>query len=469
MKNLFNYKHIHFTGIKGVAMTSVALCINDMDIKITGSDVEEIFVTDEVLKKAGIIWQKGFGEKNLVPKPDLLITTAAHGGLNNPEVVAAKTLGIEVITYADALSLLAKSKKLLSVCGVGGKGSTASMIASILNYSKLDPSYAIGMGNIMPLGSSGKYSQKGKFFICEADEYAISPGVINDPKFSLLNPYITVVTNIEHDHPDIYPTFKDTLKVYKKFLSKTPKNGVVIANFDNKNTQELMNKIKVPRISYGFNKLADWVASEVKYGDGFTEYKLKGENEQYIITVNLPGDFNVLNSVAAFIVAKQIGVKPQKIISELRRYKGARRRYEFMGKKNGVIYYDDYAHHPGEIISAIAAAKKWYPKRRLVTIFQPHTYSRTKALLSEFGQAFNQTDIVGIMDIYASARESKDDSISSEILCGEIMKNNKKSYYLKNQDFTLDWLNKNTKRGDVVLTLGAGDIFHLYNSITFER
>jgi UDP-N-acetylmuramate--alanine ligase len=466
--DLSNKKHIHFTGIKGVAMTAVALCIKDMGIKISGSDVEEIFVTDRVLKDAGIVWQKGFGEKNLIPRPDLLITTAAHGGLNNPEVVAAVRMGIEVITYAEALASLAATKKLLSVCGVGGKGSTASMVASILYFSKLDPSFAIGMGNIMPLGTSGKYNNDGEYFVCEADEYAISPGVKNDPKFSLLNPFITVVTNIEHDHPDIYPTFEDTLKVYKKFLQRTQKDGILIANIDNKNTQKILSDINVPKIGYGFNKDADWKVTDVHFGESITRYKLSGKSEQYDITIKLPGEFNILNSVAAFLVAKQVGIKPPKIIMELKRYRGAKRRYEYMGTKRGIKFYDDYAHHPGEIVSAIDAAKKWYPGRRVVTIFQPHTYSRTKALFDDFEKAFDTADVVGIMDIYASARESADDSISSKKLVAEIGRHKKGIYYLKGHNTALEWLEKNLIKGDIVLTLGAGNIFHLYNNLKLK-
>lgn len=466
--DLTKIKHIHFTGIKGVAMTAVALCLKSAGVYITGSDTPEIFVTDEVLKDADINWRVGFGPQNLEPKPDLLITTAAHGGLNNPEVVEAKARGINVITYAEALALLASDKKLISVCGVGGKGSTSSMIATILELSGRSPSYAIGMGSIFPIGQSGKYIRNSEYFICEADEYAISPGVNNNPKFSLLNPFITVVTNIEHDHPDIYPTFADTLKVYDEFFARIPGNGVLIANSDNKNTKEAVKKYTGKLVTFGFKGNPDWKISKLVFSEGQTNFVLSGENQTFKLSLHVPGEFNVLNAVGAFIATKQVGLDPDIIIKNIAMYQGARRRFERMGKVNGVIYFDDYAHHPSEIVEAIKAAKAWYPKNRIVALFQPHTYSRTKSLFSEFSTAFKVANVVGLMNIYASARESIDDSISSSMLVESIKKNQKEAFYLDNFENTIKWLKDNTLPGDVVITMGAGDIFHLYNDLPLE-
>ena len=220
---LSKVKSIHFTGMKGVAMCALALCANDLGISITGSDTDELFVTDELLKERGIKWEVGFKEKEWKQRPDLLIATGSHGGLDNPEVISARKVKIPVITQGEAISFFSSSKKLISTCGVGGKTTTASMIAHILSQASFNPSYAIGVGKIFPLGFPGKFSKKGDYFVCEADEYALSPGQNNKPKFSVLNPYITVVTNIEHDHPDIYPTIKETKKAFKSFnISKKP-------------------------------------------------------------------------------------------------------------------------------------------------------------------------------------------------------------------------------------------------------
>ncbi len=467
--DITKFNHIHFTGIKGVGMTALAQCAKDLGIKVTGSDVEEYFVTDETLRKAGIKWQIGFGKKNLAQKPDLVITTGAHGGLQNPEVLEAKNLGLEVITYAEALALFANTKKLISVCGVGGKGTTSSIIATLLEVAELKPSFAIGLGDILPLGISGKFVKSGKYFICEADEYAISPGINNNPKFSLLNPFITVVTNIEHDHPDIYKSLKNTLSVYKKFFQRLPKKGLLVANTDSDNVSTALEGIKIPVKTYGLNKKADWNIKNVDFSEGVTKFKLNNKGNSYEITLQIPGKYNVLNATAAFVVANHIGISIEKIIKGLRIYKGAKRRFEKIGIKNGVIFYDDYAHHSSEIKATLKAAREWFPKKRIIVIFQPHTYSRTKALFKDFSEAFADGDIVGFMDIYASARESKDETISSKLLAKETQKHNRDVYYIGNHEKTLDWIKKITKRGDVVLTLGAGNIFHIYQELFPNR
>jgi len=470
MFDLNKIRHIHFTGIKGVGMTAIAQCAKDMGIKVTGSDLEEIFVTDETLEKKEIKWQIGFAEKNLHPKPDLLVTTGAHGGLNNPEVLEAKKKGIKVITYAEALGLFANTKKLISVCGVGGKGSTASLIAWIFEYARKNPSFAIGMGNILPLGASGAYKKKGKYFICEADEYAISPGVNNNPKFSLLNPYITITTNIEHDHPDIYPTFADTEKVYKDYFSRIPDDGILIVNFDNRNNRKTLKDYKKRRLTYGFDNEADWFIKKYSFSEGQTEFLLENLKEGiFRITTHLPGKFNILNSVAGFLAAKMSSISIENIIKALENFEGARRRFEIMGNMNGAIFYDDYAHHPTEIVEVLKATREWYPNRRIVAIFQPHTYSRTKALLGGFSKSFKEADVVGIMDIYASARELKDDSVSSALLVDKIKKYQDKVNYLEGHINTLEWISREVKKGDVVLTIGAGDIFHLYNGLKLKK
>jgi len=275
-------KHVHFTGIKGVGMAALALYFRDLGIKVTGSDVEEVFVTDETLAKNGVLWTSGFSANNIEPKPDLLVTTGAHGGLKNPEVLVAIEKGIKVLTYAEALALVSGDKKLISVCGVGGKGSTSSMIAVALDVNNLHPSFVIGMGNIYPLETSGRYDKNGKYFICEADEYAISPGINNDPKFSLLKPFITVVTNIEHDHPDIYPKFADTLNTFRKYFLKIPKQGLLVANIDNLNTKRTIKGLKIPIQTYGFSKDADWQIKNLKYSEGRTAFSVCGWKESRI-------------------------------------------------------------------------------------------------------------------------------------------------------------------------------------------
>jgi UDP-N-acetylmuramate--alanine ligase len=461
---LNNLKHIHFTGIKGVAMTSLALCAQDLGIQVSGSDTKEIFVTDEVLAKRGIKWIEGFSAENITQGIDLVITTGAHGGLTNPEVLAAKAKGIPVMTHAEALAFFAKGKETIAVCGVGGKTTVSSMIANLFSFAGEKPSFAIGVGDIFPLNTPGKFDREGKMFICEADEFAASPGIDNRPRFSFLSPKVLVCTNIEHDHPDIYPTLEDTIKAFRELFEKIPSHGLLVASTDNRNVSDVINGIDVPIVSYGFKGDPDWKIGFDKIVDGQQEFDLVGKNgEKYHLSIKVPGLYNILNATAAFIVGKFYSIPDEKLIAGIADFAGVKRRFEKVGEtKSGALVYDDYAHHPEEIKAVLSAAKEWFPGKRIVAVFQPHTYSRTKALFNEFAQSFGDADIVALMDIYSSAREEKDPEVSSALLAQETQKYHSNVYYTKGHEETLEWLKGNIKKDDVVLTLGAGDIFYLH-------
>ena len=457
---------VHFTGIKGVGMTSLALCFDDLGIKVSGSDTEEIFVTDEPLAKRKIKWKVGFSGKNIGRKCDLLITTGAHGGLTNLEVLAAKKRGIPTMTHAEGLAKIAEGKDVITVCGVGGKSTTSSIIAHLLEVAGLKPSFAIGVGNIFPLGTPGMFNSKGRHFICEADEFAISPGVNDNPRFSLLSPKILVATNIEHDHPDIYPTLSDTLRTFKDFFSKVPEGGWLVVNIDNKNIRDMILDVDVPKKTYGFSSDADWQISEVSYSQGSTKFSLRHKEDMVKnIRINIPGQYNVQNATAAFVVATLLGVSPKRAKEGLNSFVDVKRRFEFVGEVGGTLIYDDYAHHPLEIKAVLKAAREWFPHRRIVAVFQPHTYSRTKALFNEFAMSFKGADVSAFMDIYSSAREKKDPNVSSERLAQETKKYVKNSYYIGGHKEASNWLKKNLRRGDLLLTLGAGDIFYLHEEL----
>lgn len=469
--NFKHYNHIHLTGIKGVAMTSLALCLQDMGIKLTGSDTDELFVTDEILSRRKIGWINGFSKNNIADKVDLVITTGAHGGLNNPECLYAKSKGIPVVTHAQALGMLAENKETVAVCGVGGKTTTSSMIANMLSNTGQRPSFAIGVGEIFPLGVAGKYDETGKCFVCEADEFAVSPGVDNRPRFTFLNPRVLVVTNIEHDHPDIYPDLGAVKKAYVKFFNNLKSDSLLVANIDNVNVQDLLEGYSKPLKTYGFGEKADFRILNNQIIDHKQHFILKEKNgTEYAIALSVFGDFNILNAAAAFIVGQYYQIETAKLIAGLENFKGSKRRFEKIGvTQNGALVYDDYAHHPKEIMAIIKMAKELYPDRRLITVFQPHTYSRTKALFNDFAQSFNESDKAIFMDIYSSAREAKNPEVSSEILAEKVKKYQKEAYYTKNHRETLAWLNQNTQEGDVVLTLGAGDIFYLHKNLVFKN
>lgn len=446
-------------------MTSLALCALDLGIHVTGSDIEEVFVTDEILKKRGVAWSTRFSQNNLNPRPDLVITTGAHGGFKNPEVIAAKMQGIPVMSHAEALAEFARGKETIAVSGVGGKTTTSSMIATVLDGAGRNPSFAIGVGNIPSLGTPGKYSEDGREFVCEADEFAISPGIDNRPRFSLLSPKVLIVTNIEHDHPDIYPTLADVKRVFKEFFKKVPGDGLLIASADNENIREVIKGVGVPIQTYGTSRDADWQAKDVSFREAQTTFSLKNNSSLRKINLQVPGLFNILNATAAFVCCKFLGIEEKKILKGLRDFIGSKRRFEKIGEANGILIFDDYAHHPTEIVSIIKATREWFPKRRILVVFQPHTYSRTKVLFSEFSHAFSEADLVAIMDIYASARETETLGVNSELLAKETGKYHQNVHYTKGHKEAMELILKNAQKGDVILTLGAGNIFYLHKDL----
>lgn len=462
---LKNIRHIHFVGIKGVGMTSLALCALDLGINVTGSDIEEVFVTDEILKKRGIQWSIRFSQNNLEPRPGLVITTGAHGGFKNPEVIAAKIAGIPVMSHAEALAEFTRGKDTIAVCGVGGKTTTTSMIATILDMAGKNPSFAIGVGNIPSLGTPGRYSKEGKEFVCEADEFVVSPGIDNRPRFSLLSPKILVVTNIEHDHPDVYPTLEDTKRTFRKFLEKVPKDGILIACIDNQNVREVIKNLEVPVVTYGISSDAEWQVKDISFTEGETNFFLAHEKKSIPIKLHVPGLFNILNSTAAAIAGKFLGIDEHALARGLQDYMGSQRRFERIGEVNGVTVFDDYAHHPTELVSILRASHEWFPKRRLIAVFQPHTYSRTKALFTEFAKSFKEADVVALMDIYASLRETDTLGVNSELLAKETQKYHKNTHYTRGHKETVEFLLKNAKPGDIILTLGAGNIFYIHKDL----
>ena len=458
-------RRVHLTGIKGVGMTALACCLQDLGIKVTGSDVEELFVTDKILKQRQISWQVGFNEKNLTPRPDLLITTGAHGGLTNPEVLAAISLKIPVLARAEALGEIMEGKDGLSVCGVGGKTSTSSMIATVLSEAKRKPSYAIGVGEIFPLGVPGKYDT-GTEFIAEADEFVTSPGVDNRPQFTFQKPKVVVVTNIEYDHPDVYKDLAQTKDTFLEFFQKIPQDGLLIACRDNSNIKDVLKRYSGNIQTYGFSAKADWRIDRIYFGSGLTTFNLIHQGLVVDnIVIKVPGKFNILNATAAFAVGTFLGVTPQVIKRGLALFAGTKRRFEYIGEENGIKLYDDYAHHPQEIKATLAAARVWFPKNRLIIIFQPHTYSRTKALFKEFSSAFSQADLVIMTDIYASAREKSDLGINSKLLVEETSKHHHQVYYQPDRIKTVDYLKKEVRPGDIIITMTAGDIFQWHQDI----
>lgn len=454
------YNHIHFIGIKGAAMTSLAVLAKQMGSKITGSDVVEEFVTDEILKRNKIKWNIGFSEKNIAGKPDLVVVTGAHGGLTNPEAVSASLKGLKVVTQGQALGMFMQGYEQISVSGTHGKTTTSALLAFLFEKAELASGFSIGCADIPVLKTASRFG-KGKYFIAEADEYLTDPKTDLTPRFLWQNPKILIITNIEYDHPDVYQNIDEIKSAFAKLIQKLPPDGLLVTCIDNNNVNDLI-KFAPRVVTYGRGALADWKILRIYNNAGKTNFWLEYKRrEMGHFQISLPGEHNVLNALAAIIVSLEAGIDIAKIKKILPLFTGTKRRFEKIGEFNKVLLYDDYAHHPTEIKATLKALKSWYSQHRVIAIFQPHTYSRTKALFKEFGLCFTDADIILISDIYSSARETETLGVTSAALVEEICRHHSACYYAKGQEEVLQYLKHNARENDIIITLGAGDIYKM--------
>ncbi len=424
-------KKIHFVGIKGIAMAALAVWAKEAGYSVTGSDVSDEFPSDEVLAQGGMTALE-FSPNNITSiQPDLVIYTGAHGGRENPEVVEAQTQKIDVLPHGKALGVVMEGKKQISVAGSHGKTTTTAMIANILTYAGLDPSYAIGCGEIRGLGLPGHFG-KGNLFVAEADEYVTDPGHDMTPRFMWQRPDILIETNIDWDHPDVYASLADVKAAFK--------------------TLEGQSKVLITH--------KDFQVTHVAFGQERTFFSLE-QNGMKLgdFTLKVPGIHNAKNAGAAVIACMKLGVSQDKIAEGLLMFGGTKRRFELVGDIGGIRVIDDYAHHPKEIKATIAAAREWYPKRKIIVIFQPHTFSRTKALLHEFANAFGDAHEVILTDIYASARETSDLGISGKTLVEETAKNHRHVHYAPDFAAVKKLLHQKMQPSDILIFMGAGDIY----------
>ncbi|CAN5136239.1 UDP-N-acetylmuramate--L-alanine ligase [soil metagenome] len=466
------YKKIHFVGIKGVGMTPLAIIAHEAGGVVTGSDVAETFITDHALQKAGISVFSEFSSEHS-STADLVITTGAHGGFTNPEVSAAREKNIPILTQGQAVGefmhgeIFGRTFTGVSVAGSHGKTTTTAMIATMLSENKKDPSYIIGTSEIASLPLPGHFG-KGQVFVAEADEYATEPIADKTPKFLWQHPRFLVITNIELDHPDIYASVEDVRAAFLSFAKQLPESGVLIVCGDNPQVQLLLKEYSGNMITYGLSPKNDFVLSRVSVSGEQTFFWVENKGAtlgQFVLKQS--GEHNCLNALAALIVSQELGLSLDECKKGLLAFTGTKRRMELLGStKDGTIVMDDYAHHPTEIMSTLKAVRLSYPKHRIITIFQPHTYSRTKTLFTEFGKAFFGTDTLLLMDIFGSAREEIDLSISSEKLAHEIKKSFISVVYTPKEKDVLEYLSsQKLTHNTIIITMGAGNVYHLAQKI----
>lgn len=463
-----NIKKIHFTGIKGVGMAPLAIIAKEAGFEVSGSDVSDKFITDRELEKAGILITIGFDSKN-IEGADLVIATGAHGGRDNLEVVAAVEKGIKVLTQGEALGLFQSGeifgKKFIgiSIAGSHGKTTTTAMIATLLNENNLNPSFVIGTGEIPSLGSSGRFGS-GKYFIAEADEYVVDSEYDKTPKFLFQHPQFLVITNIDFDHPDVYSSIEEVSEAFHEFIKNIKSNGNLIICGDGLDNQKFIGQIESSKITYGTSPNNDYVLDNVTSTTEGMFFRVSSRGA-YLGEFSMPifGEHNAINALAVIVLGLEIGLTIDQIKKGLAAFKGTKRRSEFIGKNShGVLVYDDYGHHPEEIKKTLAAFRKIFPKKRIITIFQPHMFSRTKILFNEFASSFTDSSEVILLDIFPSFREKNDPNFSSLLLVEEINKFGKKAAYLPNEDDVIKYLTSaSLDQNCVIITMGAGDVYKI--------
>lgn len=451
--NLNKIKKIFFLGIKGVAMANLAVIFKKMGKDVFGVDEKNQYITDKLLKEQKIKYIENFNEENLEIDTDLVVYSAAHGGINNPLIKLAKQRKISLISQSELIGELMNDFKIkIAVSGCHGKTTTSSFLAYALSRLNKKPSYLVGVPYFDSM-IGGDY-QKNDYFVVEADEYGINPPIDKTPKFLKLSPDWIICTNIDFDHPDVYKDIEETKEVFKKFFDK--KN--LILCIDDINLRQIIPYLKNKKIiTYGFSKNADYKITDFKTTKSKTIFKLNN----YLYKISHFGKHNVLNASSVIIMLYQLGFSYNQIKKAIVNFKGAQRRLNLLYQGNFYLF-DDYGHHPSEIKATIEALKLRFKNKRIHLIFQPHTYSRTLRLLNEFKKSLSMADFGFILPIFPSAREN---NINYNISSKDIVNGIDNLKYIENEKELLKLLFKNLKKDDIVLLIGAGDVYKLGKKI----
>lgn len=442
-------KTVHFIGIGGCGMSAIANVLIKMGYQVTGSDLKESINTMR-LKDLGAKIYIGHNPDN-TRGADIAVLSSAIPK-NNAEKEAAEQDKIPVYQRADMLSwIMDQFKVRIAVSGTHGKTTTTSMISSILLHSNYDPTFLIG-GDLDSVYGNARFGSS-DFVVAEADE--------SDRSFLKLNPTISVVTNIESDHLDNYGNFENILKTFSDFVRLLPKKGILVINNDNETIKDCLKDTDDKKvITYGFSDRSDYTADNFKFFERRTKFDVyKMGKKQGEITLCVPGKQNILNAMAALIVAEEIGCDFTQISMGLQIFSGAKRRFQIIADVGDILIVDDYGHHPTEIKATLQAARLGYGEtRRIISIFQPHRYTRTLHLHKEFGAAFNDSDIVIVTGIY-SGGEKTISGVNGKMVSDEITRNGKEVIYINKKEEIADYIMKIVKPRDIIITIGAGDIY----------
>src|SRR5215475_2232024 len=451
MVSFRNFTRIHMVGIGGIGMSGIAEVLLTLGYSVSGSDAKPSPITERLQNLGARIFQ-GHRAENVEGAHVLVVSSAIKS--SNPEVVEAHKHKIPVIPRAEMLAELMRLKYGVAVAGAHGKTTTTSIVASVLAAAHLDPTFVIG-GRVNQAGTTARLG-KGDYFVVEADE--------SDRSFLLFSPVVAVVTTIDREHLDTYSSLEDIQNAFIEFVNRVPFYGAAILCLDEPNVQAIIPNVKRPIITYGTSPQADLVISDVKLEGLGSEFRLtyKGDDLGIFRLPHPPGIHNVRNAAAAAAVALYLNVPSDLIREGFLKFAGVGRRFDIKGVTNDVTVIDDYGHHPAEIRATLEAAKVC-KFNRLLVLFQPHRFTRTKHLWDDFTKAFNQADILVLTDIYA-ASENSIPGITSEALAAAIREaGHKNVHYFRTMQEGIEFLLKNAKPADAILTIGAGNISRASN------
>jgi UDP-N-acetylmuramate--alanine ligase len=450
MKSFGRTKHVHFVGIGGIGMSGIAELLLNLGYEVSGSDLKSSSVTSRLAGLGGRIF--GGHKRDHIEGADVVVYSSAVPW-DNPELAEARERYIPVIPRAEMLAELMRLKYGIAIAGAHGKTTTTTMIASILTSGNLDPTIVIG--GILDIwgGSNAKLGQ-GDILVAESDE--------SDGSFMILSPTIGVVTNIDYEHIDHYGDIQALRNAFIDFINKIPFYGLAVLCLDNEEIQGIIPHLKKRYVTYGMSTQADLRARDIVQNKFQTRFEVMSKNQSLgHVVVGMPGHHNVLNALAAISVGLELNMSMEDIGKGLLSLGGLRRRFQVKGEKKGVLILDDYGHHPTEIAATLQTARECWAEKRLIVIFQPHRFSRTKLLYDRFVICFNQVDVLILAPIY-SAGERPLDGVDSAWLYRGIKEHGHKEVILcQDQDEILRVLRGMVKSGDVVMTLGAGDITQL--------
>jgi UDP-N-acetylmuramate--alanine ligase len=439
-------RSLHFIGIGGAGMSGIAMVLRSRGYDVTGSDLKASRYT-ALVEKAGVPVKIGHRAANL-DHPDVVVISSAIP-THNVELQEARRRGILVVKRAQALAWLMQSGRGIAVCGTHGKTTTTSMISRALVDGGADPTFLVG-GELNDLGSNARHGA-GQFVVCEADE--------SDGSLLLLRPEVAVLTNMELDHHSHYLHIEDVERVFREFLACLPQHGLLVYCAEDARVSALARHAECRVRSYGIDVEADYRAREIVAEHPGSSFEIWGGGEKLAsVVLQVPGRHNVLNALACFATLTELGLAPEPIVAALGSFTGAVRRFQSKGERNGVTVVDDYAHHPTELRATLYAAREgtW---SRVIAVFQPHLYSRTEYLQREFAEALLEADVAVVTDVFG-AREDPWPGVSGKLIVDNLLNlaKNKPVVYLPRLTSVVEYLQHVTVPGDLVLTLGAGDV-----------